>query len=162
MAESSSRGPPPRKKPRSDVWEYFEVVQGENKGEMLAVQPAQRDCVPRRYYQPLRTSCFSDYKHDTAKQTTILEYSKHSEVHSKQITELITEMVVADMRPLRMVECEGFSLTTDIWTSIATEAYITMSGHFISPDWDMCFVVLTTSAFPERHTGVEISRKLEK
>ena len=39
MAESSSRGPPPRKKPRSDVWEYFEAVRGEKKVKCLLCTP---------------------------------------------------------------------------------------------------------------------------
>jgi len=39
MAESSSRGLPPRKKPRSDVQEYFEAVHGEKNVKCLLCNP---------------------------------------------------------------------------------------------------------------------------
>ena len=29
------------------------------------------------------------------------------------------------------------ALSTDIWTSIATQAYITVTAHFISSDWEL-------------------------
>ena len=124
---------------------------------------------------------------------------------SKEITDCIAEMVAIDLRPLCIVEGEGFlsllrylepgykvtsamhiaslvhckhktgqeklneilgrevlsvSFTTDIWTSIANDAYLTVSAHFISHDWELCSFVLCTSAFQERHTRAEISQKL--
>ena len=54
------------------------------------------------------------------------------------------------------------SLTTDIWSSLATEGYITVSAHYLTPDWDMCSYVLETSGFPERHIGDNIANKLCK
>ena len=39
-------------------------------------------------------------------------------------------------------EPTNIALSTDIWTSIATQAYITVAAHFISPDWE-----LNTSAY---------------
>jgi len=32
-------------------------------------------------------------------------------------------------------DSQHIALSTDIWTSIATQAYITVTVHFISPDW---------------------------
>lgn len=209
MAEStcSSRGPP-KKKPRSDVWEHYELVEGGKKVKCLLCNPPKEIAYhggTTNLREHLASQHPLDYKKDAAKQTSLLDFSKRSrcsEARAKQITELITDMVILDMRPLRLVEGAGFlqlmnylepaykvpsamhistlvrhkheaarqklkaileskasnvSLTTDIWTSIATEAYVTVSGHFISPDWDMYSVVLTTCAFPERHTGIEIS-----
>ena len=111
MAESSSRGLPPRKKPRSDVQEYFEAVHGEKKVKCLLCNPHKRDRVPRRHYCEHLTSQHFRLQHNTAKQATLLDFSKRSccsEAHSEEIMELIAEMVVADMHPLLMVECEGF------------------------------------------------------
>lgn len=31
--------------------------------------------------------------------------------------------------------CEAISLTTDIWTSLQMEAYLTATAHFITEDW---------------------------
>lgn len=62
---------------------------------------------------------------------------------------------------LKQQEATSMSLTTDIWTSIANDAYLTVSVHFISIDWTLCSAVVCTSAFPERHTGLEIYSKLK-
>jgi len=98
------------------------------------------------------------------------------------VTDAILSMLVTDMRPLSMVEDEGFkkmvsilnpgyilpsrthftklmerkyqealqkiksainttnsrmALTTDIWTSVATEAYLGITCHYIGNDWKM-------------------------
>ena len=97
------------------------------------------------------------------------------------LTDSVLNMIIKDMRPLSMVEDEGFramvntfqpgyclpkrtcftnmmerryedeflkvklalsssssmvSLTTDAWTSIATEAYLGITCHYINNDWD--------------------------
>ena len=52
-------------------------------------------------------------------------------------------------------------LTTDICTSRAVEAYITVTAHYLDPLWTMKSYVLETSVFLERHTGIEISVKLK-
>ena len=58
-------------------------------------------------------------------------------------------------------EVDAIALTTDIWTSRSTEAYITVTAYCII-DWTMNAFVLGTRAFPERHTAVEISGKLKE
>ena len=57
-------------------------------------------------------------------------------------------------------EANSIALTTDIWTSSATEAYITVSAHYISAEWGMISCVLETPDMPERHTGQIIADKL--
>ena len=54
------------------------------------------------------------------------------------------------------------ALTTDIWTSRATQAYLTITAHFITAEWKMGSAVLQTQEMPERHTGVHISEKLKE
>ena len=58
-------------------------------------------------------------------------------------------------------EAVSIALTTDIWTSRAVEVYITVTAHYLDPSWKMQSYVLQTSAFPERHTGIEIAGKLK-
>ena len=48
------------------------------------------------------------------------------------------------------------AVTTDIWTSRATQAYITVTVHFLTDRWKMESKVLQTQEMPERHTGVHI------
>ena len=54
------------------------------------------------------------------------------------------------------------AVTTDIWTSRATQAYITVTVHFLTDRWKMESKVLQTQEMPERHTGVHISERLLK
>lgn len=102
-----------------------------------------------------------------------------SEKRKRDITNKIAEFVALDMRPVHIVEGQGFkelmralepgytvpkretvmhavdakytstraeiykliqkckavSLTTDIWTSLQMEAYLTVTAHFITEDW---------------------------
>ena len=59
-------------------------------------------------------------------------------------------------------EAPSMALTTDIWTSMATEAYMTVTAHCIDPNWKLQNFVLETLSFPERHTGVNIAQKLKE
>ena len=118
------------------------------------------------------------------------------------LTESILNMLVTDMRPLSMVDDEGFkeiikqfnldyhdnylpgrshfttlmdkkyratsenvketlrgvtsvlTLTADMWTSRATEAHLGVSCHFLSEDWKMKTLNLSTMPLEERHGGV--------
>ena len=60
----------------------------------------------------------------------------------------------------KLEEPKSITLTTDIWSSTAVEAYITVTAHFFDSSWELNSYVLQTTAFPERHTGVEIAAKL--
>ena len=52
-------------------------------------------------------------------------------------------------------------LTTDMWTSRTTEAYLTVSCHLID-DWQMQEFVLETCRFPGQHTADNISLELKR
>ena len=52
------------------------------------------------------------------------------------------------------------ALTTDMWTSRATEGYLTATVHFISDEWKMCSFVLETAGFVKHHTGENIGKRL--
>ena len=50
-------------------------------------------------------------------------------------------------------------LTSDIWTSLATQSYISATAHFITSEWEISSCVLQTLHFPDSHSGVHISEK---
>ena len=128
---------------------------------------------------------------------------KCSSDRATKVTKLVCEMVARDLRPVSIVEGDGFKqlinylepeyrvpshthitivchrmyqverekleaelvdrhvgLTSDIWTSAATQGYITVTAHFISDGWELCSKVLLTREMGERHTGVNISERL--
>lgn len=63
----------------------------------------------------------------------------------------------------RRLQQETFvSLTGDIWTSIAIDAYLTLIVHFLSEAWEMCSVVLGTKPLSDRHTGENIVAWMEE
>ncbi|XP_049608369.1 E3 SUMO-protein ligase ZBED1 isoform X3 [Syngnathus scovelli] len=122
------------------------------------------------------------------------------------LTDSILKMLVTDMRPLSMVEDEGFkkmisafnpkysmpdrshftslmekkhqqiteklktvlqdtesvALTTDVWTSVATESYLRVACHFVGEDWQMKSFSLTTGRLKENHTAADIADLLEE
>ncbi len=52
------------------------------------------------------------------------------------------------------------AITTDLWTSRATESYITVTAHFVDEGWNLQNKVLLTQAMPEKHTGINIAERL--
>lgn len=54
------------------------------------------------------------------------------------------------------------ALTADAWTSVATEVYLGISCHFISDDWELTSLCLTTMPLEERHTGPNIAAWIQQ
>ncbi len=54
---------------------------------------------------------------------------------------------------MRLRGVSSIALTTDIWTSKATQAFATMTGHFFDGDWNLKSYFLQTIHFPGSHTG---------
>ena len=50
-----------------------------------------------------------------------------------------------------------FAATTDFWTSTIYHPYLTLTVHFINPEWDLNSFALQTLALYEDHTGENIS-----
>ena len=50
--------------------------------------------------------------------------------------------------------------TTDMWTSVATQGYITVTAHYIDADWNLVNLVLATREMDCRHTGENIAQCL--
>ena len=64
------------------------------------------------------------------------------------------------IRLKRLLADADVSLTTDTWTSKATESYVTTTCHFIDKQWCMRSFVLETTAFRGHHTAENIATKL--
>ena len=56
----------------------------------------------------------------------------------------------------------GLALTTDIWSSCANDAYISLTAHFIDEGWNSVSCLLATSPFPGQHTAVNIVQKIKE
>jgi hypothetical protein len=62
--------------------------------------------------------------------------SRIGKLYDDQKTRLISEILSA----------QSVSLTTDTWTSVVTESYITITEHHLTNNWDMKSNVLCTGA----------------
>ena len=58
--------------------------------------------------------------------------------------------------------CDNLALTTDIWTSRTTQAYATITVHYITEEWKIQSYVLCTCEMAERHTSINIATRIEE
>ncbi|XP_073332449.1 E3 SUMO-protein ligase ZBED1-like [Pagrus major] len=59
-------------------------------------------------------------------------------------------------------EADTVSITTDGWTSRATQSYITITAHVINAEWELAGFVLQTRPLLESHTGANIAEVLKE
>nr|XP_054593369.1 E3 SUMO-protein ligase ZBED1-like [Nothobranchius furzeri] len=62
----------------------------------------------------------------------------------------------------KLAKAERVAITTDAWTSCATESYVTITAHHIAPDWELNVYVLQTRAFKGSHTGKNVGALLKQ
>ncbi|XP_071088069.1 E3 SUMO-protein ligase ZBED1-like [Haliotis cracherodii] len=60
----------------------------------------------------------------------------------------------------RIEGASSVAITTDGWTSRATESYVTITAHFVSEEWQMENPVLQTRPLHESHTGTNLANVL--
>ncbi|XP_076361643.1 E3 SUMO-protein ligase ZBED1-like [Tachypleus tridentatus] len=76
--------------------------------------------------------------------------------HLKKIFATEKELLINDI----LNHCMGIAMMSDLWTSQATEAYITVTGHYLDSNWTLHNVVLTTREVTDRHTGENLANEL--
>ncbi len=54
------------------------------------------------------------------------------------------------------------AFTTDLWSSLGKQGFITLTYHFISDDWIMKSGVLATRHMPEKHSGLNIATRIDE
>jgi len=56
----------------------------------------------------------------------------------------------------------SLSLTTDTWTTSSMEAYISLTCHFLTSQWEFVDCVFATRTFHDHHTGNKISSTIKE
>ena len=69
----------------------------------------------------------------------------------------LTSQLTSELAGVRNV-----ALTHDMWTSISTESYGTVTAHYINAAWEMRSVVLQTRKAEAQHTSENIADDLQK
>lgn len=57
----------------------------------------------------------------------------------------------------KLDKLESISITTDCWTSLANDSYMTVTAHAIDSEWNKMSLVLDTAELEERHTAVNLA-----
>ena len=67
-------------------------------------------------------------------------------------------------KDLLIAELKGHDVafTTDMWSSLGKQGYITVTYHYINDDWIMKSGVLATRHMPEIHTGLNIATRIDE
>ncbi|CAI5496012.1 unnamed protein product [Closterium sp. Naga37s-1] len=84
----------------------------------------------------------------------------------------IRKLVVTGDLPFRRVELDAVSkhspphlyaaLSTDTWTGPNGKAYMVLTGHFVSEQWELRQVILAFVEMPDGHVGKDIAKAVEK
>lgn len=61
----------------------------------------------------------------------------------------------------KIISGQSIALTTDGWTSVATDSYVTVTAHFINEDWEMKDIVLQTTEFKKSHTAENVAEVID-
>ena len=65
------------------------------------------------------------------------------------------------LKQLIQDEIKAMVMTTDIWTSLTNESYISVTLHYISNEWELSSFILDTAVFLGHHTGVLIAQNVK-
>jgi len=90
-----------------------------------------------------------------------LELDYYKVPSAMHMAKCLTDKYETAKSRLTVVLKDSQSMSTDIWTSIAAQAYITVTAHFILPDWVLKTFVLQTMSFPENHVAENIAEKVK-
>ena len=55
-----------------------------------------------------------------------------------------------------------FSATTDMWSSVSSDPYMSYTIHYITEKWELQSIALSTLYFPEDHTGENLSDTIKE
>ncbi|GJV52109.1 zinc finger BED domain-containing protein RICESLEEPER 2-like protein [Tanacetum coccineum] len=87
------------------------------------------------------------------------------------VTHITRNTTKADMLKLHGVESKRLRhellscpsricLTSDAWTSIVTDSYLSLTAHYVDKNWVLQKRVLNFSFFPPPHTGIALAEKI--
>ena len=89
----------------------------------------------------------------------------HRATFSRSVIPSTYEQVEQDVKSrlvLVQEEKSKVALTTDMWTSQANDAYLGLSCHFLTVDFELVSLCLTAEQFSGRHTGANIASCLKQ
>ena len=89
---------------------------------------------------------------------------KHSTTFSKnKLPQLYhtLKVVMHEVMEEELIDLNQVAITTDHWTSRANDSYMSVTLHYISPDFALKKFTLEVCLFKERHTCINISKAFD-
>ena len=83
-------------------------------------------------------------------------YRLPSHTHFTSLIERKYTVVKQTIRDVLQEQVEFIAITADLWTSVATESYLTVTYHFLNKQWEMKSVISGTVPLSESHTTTNI------
>ena len=81
------------------------------------------------------------------------EYRLPSATHFTHLIERRYEAVKEKMRGILQDCADSVAITADIWTSIATDNYLTVTIHYLNEEWEMKSIFSGTLPLLDSHTA---------
>lgn len=113
---------------------------------MIAMDMLPVSCMEGKGFRPLMAYMEPEYTVPSQKSIT----SRLEKMHTH-----CAESICA-----ALAQTDKVALTTDIWTSLAVESYVTVTCHYIDEEWEMKSTVLQTHSMPERDTAENLAEVL--
>lgn len=110
--------------------------------------------------RPISSVESASFKQILAKAEPRYIVPSRSHFKDKIIPNLYTKTKAACIQELK--KTDDISITTDCWTSHATQAYMTVTAHFVKPDWEMVNLVLQTRELPGQHTSQHLADAIQQ
>uniref|UniRef100_A0A8C9Z4Z2 BED-type domain-containing protein n=1 Tax=Sander lucioperca TaxID=283035 RepID=A0A8C9Z4Z2_SANLU len=107
-------------------------------------------CKDMRPINITQGSGFKDFIHELEPRYTVRSRAT--------ITDRVVKLYDTTSDNIRqMISGKKIALTTDGWTSLATEAYVTVTAHFIDNDWELKDVILKMAEVQKSHTAENVA-----
>ncbi|XP_026433062.1 zinc finger BED domain-containing protein RICESLEEPER 1-like [Papaver somniferum] len=158
---------------RSDVWDFFDRVKekdGTEKGVCKACKFGYKyesskggTSSMRRHVCPQRQSKDIGQMMLSAKNGQSTRVRKFDQM---KFRDLLSTLLIARNVPFSLVEWKEFRdicrmcLTSDMWTSVTTTGYISLTVHYLDQNWELKKYLLNFCELPPPHTGENLSAML--
>lgn len=152
-----------KKKTTADIGEFIVTSQkgvlstqnsnfNQEKFKEMVVHAIVRHDLPFSFveYEGIR-SIFNYLEPQTTNFTRNTAKSHMKKIYDKEMIRLRGELVACPSR---------ICLTSDAWTSIATNGYLSLTAHYVDSNWILRKKILNFSYFPPPHSGIAIAEKI--
>ena len=138
--------------PRAALWESSHP-----RAKHITEQLARMICIDMQPYRIVEDVGFRMYSH-------ALEPKYKLPTRKSLSNDLIPKLYSDCVKTIRhsINGASSLALTTDMWTSVSNEAYMSVTGHYITGEFEMKCKCLDVTYFPDTHTANHLACAVEE